>query len=370
MTLHQHFRFSFAQPQVIYLLALLVGSLATIYFFGGVLAPVLASIVIAYLLEGLVAQLERLSLPRLAAVLLVFVAFLTVFVLVQVSVLPLLLKQGEELSQQIPTLLSRLQDWLSRLPAAYPQLVSEEEIRQLISSARSKLVPEVVPLGQQMISFSFNSLGRLIVNLFLIPFLVFFFLKDKELILAALSRFFPSERGLLHDVWQDVNQQIGNYLRGKFIEVLVIWSASGLTFALLGLRVPILMGALVGISVLVPYLGVLSMTVPVAVVAYLQWGMGSKFLFVMIAYVVIQLIDGNILSPLLLSEVVQLHPIVVVLSILLFGALWGFWGVVFAVPLATLVRAVFRRWPMPETEIPEEAQAHPKPPQGLDAPRE
>lgn len=348
MTLQQRFRFSFAQPQVIYLLALLAGGLAALYFFGRVLAPVFASIVIAYLLEGLIGHLERLGLLRLVAVLLVLAAFLTILALVQATLLPLLLEQVEEFSQQIPSLISRLQEWLSRLPAAYPQLVSEEEIRELISSARSMVVPEVVPLGQRMISFSFNSMARLMVNLFLIPFLVFFFLKDKVLILSALSRFFPAEGGLLKDVWQDVNHQFGNYLRGKFIEVLVIWSVSGLTFALLGLRVPVLMGALVGVSVLVPYLGVLSMTIPVAVVAYAQWGLGSKFLFVMVAYVAIQLIDGNILSPLLLSEVVQLHPVVIVLSILAFGTIWGFWGVVFAVPLATLVRAVFRSWPVPE----------------------
>ncbi len=350
MTLQQRFRFSFAQPQVIHLLVLLAGGLAAIYFFGRVLAPVFASIVIAYLLDSLVGHLERSGLPRLAAVLLVVAAFLTVLVLLQVTLIPLLLDQIEEFSQEIPALISRFQEWLSRLPADYPQLISEEEVQELISNARSKLVPEVVPLGQWMISFSFNSMAQLLVNLFLIPFLVFFFLKDKETILSALSRFFPAERGMLHNVWQDVNQQIGNYLRGKFIEVLVVWSVSGLTFALLGLRVPVLMGALVGISVLVPYLGVLAMTIPVAVVAYVQWGMGSSFLFVMLAYVVIQLIDGNILSPLLLSEVVQLHPIVIVISILAFGSIWGFWGVVFAVPLATLVRAVVRSWPVPEGE--------------------
>jgi putative permease len=105
-----------------------------------------------------------------------------------------------------------------------------------------------------------------------------------------------------------------------------------------------LLGLLVGLSVLVPYIGATVATFPVALIAFYQWGWGSEFMYVIISYAIIQLLDGNLLVPLLLSEVVNLHPVAIIVAVLVFGGLWGFWGVFFAIPLATLVQAVLRAW--------------------------
>jgi putative permease len=105
-----------------------------------------------------------------------------------------------------------------------------------------------------------------------------------------------------------------------------------------------LLSLLVGLSVIIPYVGATVVTIPVAVVAYMQWGVESQFMVALGAYLVIQLLDGNVLVPLLLSEVVNIHPIAVIASILVFGGLWGFWGVFFAIPLATVVQAVLNAW--------------------------
>ncbi|MBW2368498.1 MAG: AI-2E family transporter, partial [Deltaproteobacteria bacterium] len=155
--------------------------------------------------------------------------------------------------------------------------------------------------------------------------------------------------------WAEVNLQLGNYLRGKFWEVLIIWMASYVTFALLGLKVAMLIGLLVGLSVLVPYIGATVVTFPVALMALFQWGLSTEFTYLMIAYAVIQLIDGNLLVPLLLSEVVNIHPIAIVTSVLVFGGIWGFWGVFFAIPLATLVQAVLRAWQLRSRELAGQA---------------
>jgi len=84
---------------------------------------------------------------------------------------------------------------------------------------------------------------------------------------------------------------------------------------------------------------------PIAFVAYFQWGWGWSFGQVMIAYAVIQALDGNVLVPLLFSEALNLHPVAIIVAILVFGGLWGFWGVFFAIPLATVVQAVLKAWP-------------------------
>ena len=109
-----------------------------------------------------------------------------------------------------------------------------------------------------------------------------------------------------------------------------------------------LLAAVTGFSVLVPYVGATVVTFPVAAVAYAQWGPGADMGWVLFAYAVIQALDGNVLVPLLFSEAVDLHPVAIIAAVLFFGGVWGFWGVFFAIPLATVVAAVIRAWPDPE----------------------
>ena len=149
-----------------------------------------------------------------------------------------------------------------------------------------------------------------------------------------------------------MNTQIANYIRGKVIEIIIVGTVSAVTFALMDLRYALLLGVLVGFSVLIPYIGAAVVTIPVAVVALFQWGITPDFWWLMIAYGVIQALDGNVLVPVLFSEAVSLHPVYIIIAVLFFGGLWGFWGVFFAIPLATLVKAVANAWKGPLQELP------------------
>ena len=207
---------------------------------------------------------------------------------------------------------------------------------------------EVGRLGQRALSISLSSIIGLItimVYLILVPLLVFFFLKDKQKILAWVQGFMPVDDILVRQVWREVNDKIGNYVRGKFMEIVIVWFVTYLTFALLGLNYAMLLSVLVGLSVIIPYVGAALVTLPVAFVAYVQWGPDTQFWYVLFAYGVIQFLDGNLLVPLLFSEVVNLHPVAIITAVLLFGGIWGIWGVFFAIPLATLVQAVLNAWP-------------------------
>jgi putative permease len=338
------FRRHFSDPQAVILAVLLGIGFAVIIFFGHMLAPVLASIVIAYLLEGLVGILQRQRVPRLLAVLLVYSAFMTYVVFVLIGLMPLLTRQLSQLFQQLPTMIERGQTLLMQLPERYPSLITAQQVSDIINSLRT----DIGQAGQQVLSYSLTSVLNVItvlVYLVVMPLLVFFFLKDKQRIIAWFTGFLPRERGLATQVWSDVDQQIANYVRGKFVEILIVWAASYLTFALMGLNFAMLLGVLMGLSVIIPYIGAVVVTVPVALIAYFQWGWGSEFAYLMLAYTIIHAIDGNLLVPLLFSEVVNLHPIAIIVAVLVFGGLWGFWGVFFAIPLATLVQAVLKAWP-------------------------
>ena len=185
------------------------------------------------------------------------------------------------------------------------------------------------------------------------PFLVFFLLKDKQRILAWLARFLPDRRALAARVWADIDNKLGAYVRGKIYEIAIVGTTTYAAFTWLGVDFALLLAVATGLSVLVPYLGAVSVAVPVALVAFFQFGWSGSFAAVVGAYGVIQFLDGNLLAPLLLAGVVDIHPVAVIAAIFLFGAIWGFWGVFFAIPLATVAAAVIEAWPRPP--VPEPA---------------
>lgn len=334
----------FSDPQVVILLAFLVGGVLLFVLAGHLLAPVLASIVIAYLLEGAVGWVTRRRMARLGAVLVVFTGFLLSLLGALFVLIPLLSRQAAQLFGEVPGMLAKGQTVLEHLPERYPSVINDAQVHQIMA----RIQAELTALGQTVVSHSLASLVGLItvmVYLVLMPLLVFFFLKDKNAILDWFRRFLPQDHALVSRVWHEVDIQIGNYVRGKIWEILIVWAASYAVFTLMGLQFAALLGLLVGLSVLVPYVGAAVVVFPIAAVAYFQWGFSTELAWIIAAYFIIHGIDGNILVPLLYSEVVNLHPIAIIVAIVFFGGIWGLWGVFFAIPLATLVQAVLRAWP-------------------------
>jgi len=338
------FKRSFSDPQVVILGLFLVVGFAVIIGLGKWLAPMFASLVIAYLLEALVVQLQKSGMPRMPAVIIVFVLFMAVLLFLLFGLVPIVTRQLTQLVQQFPEYIARGQTLLRQLPENYPQLVSAEQIDIIIA----QLGQELATLGQQALGWSLSSVASmitLVVFLVLMPVLVFFFLKDKDLMIGWVSDYLPRERSLVNKVWVESEAQIANYVRGKVAEIFIVGLVTYITFLILGLQYSALLATVVGFSVLIPYIGAAVATIPVALVAFFQFGWDWSFGHVMIAYAIIQALDGNLLVPLLFSEVVNLHPVAIILAILFFGGLWGFWGIFFAIPLATLVQAILRSWP-------------------------
>ena len=355
------FRSYFTNPQVVILVLALLGVFLVVTTLVEILAPVLASIIIAYLLEGIVAQLENRNVPRSIAVGIVYLFFLAFAVCLVVGLLPLLSRQTTQFLSQVPGMISQVQAALLRLPELTSQLISEDQVTQLTEAIREQLTA----WGGTVVSTGLSSVVgviTLVVYVVLLPLLVFFFMKDKDRLLGWLLGYLPRDRALAATVWAHVDGQIGNYVRGKFWEILIVWWVTFVVFLALGLNFAMLLAVLVGLSVLIPYIGAAVVTIPVALVAFFQWGIGGDFYALLTAYFIVQLLDGNALVPLLFSEVVNLHPIAIIVAVLLFGGLFGFWGVFFAIPLATVVQAVLLAWPSPSVlERPSE------PPENNDA---
>ena len=331
--------------QAIALAIILIVSFVLIYSLSNLLMPVFASIVLAYLLEGLISKLEEQRLPRLAAVYLVFSVFMACLGFLLIYLLPLVSQQAIELIQHIPDIIKSAQKGIMRLPELYPKLFTVDKINRLIGVVQT----ELLNYAQNVLSFSAASVVGIVsalVYLFLVPMMIFFLLKDKDLLIDWFVQFMPKDRHLTVRVWQEVDIQLGNYVRGKFAEIFILWFVSYATFATMGLNYAMLLAVLMGIQAIIPYIGATLVTFPVLGVAYFQWGLGGdEFMYLVIAYTIIQALDGVILVPVLFSEAVNLHAIAIIVAILFFGGLWGFWGVFFAIPLATVVKAVLTAWP-------------------------
>lgn len=398
-----------SNPQIVLLASVLLVVFLTIFFLGGFLAPVLASVVIAYLLDGIIIRFQKHGVPRLVAVCGVFVLFLLSVFLLFFVVFPSLVSELDKfVRNDVPGIVTnvsnnmkgayqkyeyfrnkRLPDFFTKqLQSSKPAnpsqtntersisrpLVNTNEIqgpRSLLDEAQfdgvslpaseqgadpssyeritNAVETELTEIGRRALTFSISSLKNIVVYmlyLVLVPVLVFFILKDKQAILNWFARFLPSERALTRQVWEEVNVQTSNYVRGKFWEVIIVWGVTYITLEAFGLRATLLVSLFVGLSVLVPYVGATLMYIPIVILGYYQFGMSSTFVYLFIAYSIIQVLDGNVLAPVLLSEATSLHPIAIIAAILLFGGLWGFWGVFFAIPLATLVNSIIKAWPM------------------------
>jgi len=327
--------------QMVALLTSLVIIFGLLTLFGPMLAPLLVAIALAYVLDGVVELLVRCRIPRLASIALVAVGAVLFLLFTLLAVLPMLSEQVGRLIAQGPSLVEGLLGWLHDVELQYADWVNPEYVQHLAGMG----VEKMQDWGGALFSFSLASIPGLITLLVyavLVPVLVFFLLKDKGELIAWGQRFLPRERTLVNQVWGEVDVQIGNYIRGKFWEMLIVGVVTWLALLLCGHQYALLLGALTGLSVWIPFVGAAVVTVPVVALSFFQWGMTDATLYALIAYGVVQLLDANVLIPWMFSEVINLHPIAIIVAILVFGNLWGVLGVFIAIPMAALVRSVLQ----------------------------
>ena len=150
---------------------------------------------------------------------------------------------------------------------------------------------------------------------------------------------------MLQNVWVEMDDQLSNFARGKAIEIVIVGLVAAIIFMYFDLQYVALLSVLVGFSVLIPFLGAFIVTLPVAVLGLLQFGLTFDFWLLMGLYVILQMLDGYLLVPILFSDAVKLHPVIIMLAVFIFGGMFGFWGIFFAIPIATLIKAIWNSWP-------------------------
>ncbi|MDX8397999.1 MAG: AI-2E family transporter [Mariprofundaceae bacterium] len=328
-----------ADTQLMVLLASLLGIFTLVLLMSDVLAPLLLAIALAYVLEGVVQLLSRCHVPRILAVVLVCVGALLMVLFAMLAVLPLLTEQVMRLVQHVPTQVINLRSSLHEFQVHYAAWVNPEYLQQFIAAVAAKL-QEWGGAAVRVSLSSIPGLMALLVYSVLVPVLVFFLLKDKQHVLQWGQGFLPQERSLLARVWRELDVQIGNYIRGRFWESLMVGLVMYFVFWQMGHEYALLLGVLTGVSVWIPFVGAAVVALPVLLLSFFQWGNNEMTLYAVLAYGVVQLIDANIVIPWLFSQVVNLHPIAIIVAVLFFGSIWGLLGVFIAIPMAALVQSV------------------------------
>ncbi len=317
--------------------------LLILYFFGAILAPILISVLLAYILNGFMTFLEEKGNSKaisLSITLFIFSLFyLSIFVF-----FPFLSRQILLLVSDIPQIYETVNSFLFNQLEGYSDSLSSSQIDEALANSLS-YIPSILQNALLQLNAGFSTIMNALLYLIIIPFLVFFLLKDKDIFINYLKLLLPKKRSLLSKIWFDLNQQLYGYLRGKGLEMIVVAFVTGFIFYLQGVNYSIILAILVGLSVLIPYVGAILVTIPVVLIGLFQWGLDSSFYIYLFSYLLIQALDGNVLMPLLLGREVNLHPVLIITAVLIFGGIWGFWGLLFAIPIATFLRAILVSWP-------------------------
>lgn len=329
----------FSNPERFNLWICLLFISATFACLGNIIAPVMVAIIIAYLLQWPISFLQRLRVPRIVAVLLVYTLFMGIIISLCGLMVPMLLKQLQHLLKALPKITTHTQTLLDYLHERHPHYISADQVQSLTIELKQAMNYS----GQWIVSTSLTSIPdifALSIYLVLVPLLVYFFLMDQQPIIDWIVGFLPKQRRLILEVWTEVYTKTGHYVRGKAVEVVIVWIITSGAFAWMQLPYAMLLGLLTGVSVIIPYIGAVIVTIPIVIVGFLEWGWSPDFAYLLIVYTIITVLDAHLLFPLLFAEAMSLHPVAIMIATLVFGGLLGFWGVFLSIPLAVLAKSV------------------------------
>jgi len=331
------------EETIVFSIAILLIFLIITYF-GSILTPFLISVVVAYLLVGLQKKIQTYNIGQYTSLIITFSIFIVTGAALIIWLVPLLYIQLQAFILDVPNLFSNFLDYMSDLPTKFPELVSSDQIAIFFQAVSE----EITAIAQNIIKSSISGIQStitILLYIILFPILVFFFLFDRKNIIDGVLKIIPGKREMFSNVWAEMDIQLSNYVRGKTIEIFIVGAVAAIIFSSLGLKYSALLSVLVGLSVIIPYVGAFLVTIPIVIVGLLQFGLGTQFYLLVSLYLLLQALDGNLLVPLIFSETLKLHPVVIILAVFIFGSMFGFWGVFFSIPIATFIKAVWNAWP-------------------------
>ena len=370
----------FSKPGTVEFAIVLIVCFLIVYYLMWLVGPIVIAICIAYILDFFVVYLEKkLNFKRNFASIIVMTSFIAIALMLLILVVPLIIKQAAEFyntililgdnvagalhleqntgkdAKNIDALIAQnIYYIIESMPDPLPSMLTEESFGQYITQIRTAAMAFLAGLMRNNLMPSVINVFTFLLYLVVVPIFTFLMLYNKYSIKNNIKTYIlPQNQNIINQFWPRLNSQIQGYIRGKILHIIIITIVNTLAFSLFNLNYAFLLGLGVGLSVVIPYVGAVIIVVPVISIALFQFGLSSTFAWLLIVYTIIQLVDSNVLTPLLFSKTSNLDALSILTAILIFGGLWGFWGVFFAIPLATFIKTIITQWPSSNKDSPK-----------------
>lgn len=308
-----------------------------------VLTPLFIGFLIAWLLDPFIMWLEKKKTSRLSASIIVYAVILGVIVLIFNSFIPLILDQINDLAKAIPGIFDNLGNWINNF---FEGIISNEYVdansikEQIFLSIQDLAKNLTTTVPNKILSLAnglFSTLGTFVVGLIMGFYLLNSYDKAKAKVNSLVPKRFEED---YKELSSGINASLFGFVKGMFFSSSIVFVAAAILLSIIGLRAPLLFALIAAILNVVPYLGPYLGIIPAAIVGFSQ-GQTTGIL-VIILLGIIQVIEGNILHPIIMSKTMKLHPITILVSILIFGYLFGMLGVLIAAPLAAVVKVIYQ----------------------------
>jgi predicted PurR-regulated permease PerM len=306
-------------------------------FLKAVLAPFFIAMIISYLLNPVVNLLNRRKVPRTIAILLIYALFFMMLTVIFMNITPMFIKQLNELNEHIPELTRRSQlllDGFNKIQSV------PDSVRLGIQSSMMKWENNVSLAIAGYINGIGNTISMLFVA-FIVPFLAFYILKDFQLIEKTALAIVPrSHRKETVSLLIDIDEALGNYVRGQLLVCLIIGVFAYIGYWLIGMPYPLLLASIVAVFNIIPYLGPFFGAAPAILMA--STVSFKMVLFVAIVNTVVQVLEGNVISPQVVGKSLHMHPLLIIFALLVGGEVAGISGLILAVPFFAVMKVILQ----------------------------
>jgi predicted PurR-regulated permease PerM len=334
-----------ARVQALFWLGLLLCFFLALYLLSAILLPFVAGFAIAFFLDPVVDWFETWRVPRALATFIVLVAFLLAVVLVILLLVPLLQGQVSELVRRAPGLAASAQHQIDRAMQLLQEQLAPEDFLKLRDAIATKLGDAVGVVARLLQSVLTSSLA--IVNIlslvFITPVVAFFLLRDWDRMVAQVDEWVPRRQvTTVREQAGLVNETLAGFMRGQAAVCMAMGLYYAVALSLAGLDFGLVIGFIVGLLTFIPFVGATTGAVLSLGLAMAQFSSWTPVAIVAGIFLVGQTLESNVLTPKLVGERVHLHPVWIMFALLAFGALFGFLGVLLAVPVAAILGVLVR----------------------------
>jgi predicted PurR-regulated permease PerM len=329
------------RQQVTYWGIAAVALLFVLWAMGQVILPFIVGGAIAYFLDPVADRLERMGMGRAMATVLIFIILILVVVLAALIVIPTLIQQATDLVQAAPQLFDQLRSFLTeRFPSV---MVEDSPLRNSLVSIGDTIQSRGAELLQGVLS-SAAGVVNILVFLVVAPVVAFYLLLDWDRMVARIDDLLPRDHApVIRDLARQIDRTLASFVRGQGTVCLILGTFYAVALMVIGLQFGLVVGLVAGLLTFIPYVGALvGGALSIGLALFQFWGEWWSIIAVALVFQAGQLVEGNILTPKLVGSSVGLHPVWLIFALSAFGSLFGFVGMLVAVPVAAVIGVLVR----------------------------